>query len=1023
MTLIDLGFSFWAHPNKKTQKQHCSWGGCGLFAHSIGKTVTIYSDMYGTPLPLQVLPPFDSDVTALAWFDSSGHFLFSFPFLLVATFSGRLCLYDISERKCVDTFHRKSDHFTCLVWSPFSVSTFFGGTSGGNFICYEMHLSEIVKSRVVWELKLPQRITFIVLDPLTGSSCVVGTKRCSFTVFDAVHSEAPVARLSCDTKNEVIACCHFPASPDCLLIATCDGVDVFLTVEQVSVPFLTLPNVELIGITAGRGNRALIVRGSSVELFDVSADPRLLSTVSLSGARLPTACEIACFDVRNDTVSIVTRGGWLTVVVMRRDRLFVSKRVRLLNGAPCDWSFTHEQIAVVTKDGCVLIAGRPPRATLPRTPSAPPKRVVLPPIPAAAPAAIVRPPLSGAGARGARPLAAVENSEPLPAFPFPKGRSTPSLHDFADLRHVLPTGEDSEPRITRTLSGRPAGLAGLDPPWARRTELRRMERRRGSEGPAFEHADVVRALAARTRARTPAEAEPTAPPLPMSVAVPAARPPKRECGVAHAIVAALHLTDAPLRHVEWIGMSRLIAWSADGGQNAIFVVDLKTRRVRQLMPMLKHAEVPITAVVFSADRQLFCVIVGGKSITFFRAGPPARQIAVFLYQIPVVVDFRTGADAALIVAENGRMSTVVGLGPDGEPRRVGHFLFPGRARDSVTAVAVRGNAVFVGTASGAIVQADVSAHPFTVKEIKQLKSGPATIVCCPRGGFLAQDPNGAGFFSAGNGEWSSMPCAVKTAVLCTPIAFLCRVRGEHWLRVVQVVGQFAPIRTAAEAACPAMKSRAEREADVVLQERTRETCVEWGMPLALRILQTKEAPQWAREQVQVLRHVFMRLPQLVVRAGRYSCLLRDCESARQLFLGSDPTGSDFVSNILKAVVIRLGPGDQNALKRAASQLLVNGMTHEAIDLLLLTGNWDAAASNLITLGMLTEAALVCRVQDPSHERTQLMERLAVRMLVSDMTAYSFIVMSQIGDFDQIADRFREMSENGQAAFLAHLGWE
>jgi hypothetical protein len=431
----------------------------------------------------------------------------------------------------------------------------------------------------------------------------------------------------------------------------------------------------------------------------------------------------------------------------------------------------------------------------------------------------------------------------------------------------------------------------------------------------------------------------------------------------------------------------------------------------------------ITSVVFSADRQLFCVIVDDKSITFFRAGPPARQIAVFLYRIPVFVDFRTGADSAVIVAENGGISTVVGLGIDGKPRRVGHFLFPGRVRDSVTAVAVRGPVIFVGTASGLVVQTDVTVHPFTAKDVKQLKSGPVRIVGSPRGGFVAQDANGSGFLFSGSGEWSPIPFAMKRVVSCTPIAFLCRVRGEQWLRVFQIVGEFAPMPTAAEVACPVMKGRRERESSLVGQERTKATCVEWGIPLSLRILQAKEAPRWAREQVEVIRHVFTRVPKFVVRASRYSCLLQDCESARQLFLGTDPGSCNFVSNILKAVVIRLGPGDENALKQAASQLLVHGRRDEAIDLLLFTGNWDAAASNLISLGMLSEAALVCRVQDPSHERTALIERIAVRMFMNNMTAYSLILMSEIGDFEQIADRFRSVSQNVQAEFLAHLGWE
>jgi hypothetical protein len=437
------------------------------------------------------------------------------------------------------------------------------------------------------------------------------------------------------------------------------------------------------------------------------------------------------------------------------------------------------------------------------------------------------------------------------------------------------------------------------------------------------------------------------------------------------------------------------------------------------MPHLKG--MTITSVVFSSDRQFLCVTVEQKIATFFKTGPLVKSVGVFNFSVPISIDFRSGTDTALAVSESGNLTAVIGLA-SGNPRlrKCGHFT---RIRDPVISIAMRGTVVFAGLASGLIVQFDVLSHPFSIKEVKQLKNGLLSITNCPRGGFFVFDINKNGFLCSANGEWSPMPCPIKNAIMCTPISFLCRVPGEHSLQVVQMIGRFTPMPTAVSLNCPVLKTRQEMETAILTMPRTRGVCLEWGMPLALRLIQARESPKWVKEQVEVMRHVLVRVPQLVNRAARYSCLLHDCEMARGLFLRSNPEGSNFIINMLKAVIVRLGPGDENALRHAASQMLVNGMTSEAIDLLLITGNWEAAVSNLITMGMLIEAALVCRVQENSTEKTELMERLAVRMFVSDMIAYSMVVMSEIGDFDQIADRFGEAGENGQAKFLAALGWE
>jgi hypothetical protein len=160
----------------------------------------------------------------------------------------------------------------------------------------------------------------------------------------------------------------------------------------------------------------------------------------------------------------------------------------------------------------------------------------------------------------------------------------------------------------------------------------------------------------------------------------------------------------------------------------------------------------------------------------------------------------------------------------------------------------------------------------------------------------------------------------------------------------------------------------------------------------------------------------------MTRAARYSYLIHDYEPERQLLLATDSDNQvEFITNILKAVTI--GSSGSEGLRRAAGLLIVRGFVDQGIELLLMTGNWQGAAEHLMTLGMLAEAAMVLRVQEPSPERNELLLELAERMFAVEMTAYAVILLSEVGDFDQIATRFRNMGETGQAAFLAKLAWE
>jgi hypothetical protein len=116
----------------------------------------------------------------------------------------------------------------------------------------------------------------------------------------------------------------------------------------------------------------------------------------------------------------------------------------------------------------------------------------------------------------------------------------------------------------------------------------------------------------------------------------------------------------------------------------------------------------------------------------------------------------------------------------------------------------------------------------------------------------------------------------------------------------------------------------------------------------------------------------------------------------------------------------IGAHSNRGIEIGTAQFLGRGFVDEAIDLLLLTDNWTEAASMLIGMGRLADAALICRLQEPSDVRTQLMASLAKKMLLSGMPSYGLLVLAELGAFEEIARYFSGEQEKEQAEFVKRI---
>jgi hypothetical protein len=89
--------------------------------------------------------------------------------------------------------------------------------------------------------------------------CVTGLYL--FSIKARRHPEQRVNSLSLDNKSEkLLDCSFFPAGPDYLLVVTSHTSFIDALKDSLTIPFLSIPNVRFVDLTAGCGSYVIVVR-------------------------------------------------------------------------------------------------------------------------------------------------------------------------------------------------------------------------------------------------------------------------------------------------------------------------------------------------------------------------------------------------------------------------------------------------------------------------------------------------------------------------------------------------------------------------------------------------------------------------------------------------------------------------------------------------------------------------------------------------------------------------------------------
>jgi hypothetical protein len=421
----------------------------------------------------------------------------------------------------------------------------------------------------------------------------------------------------------------------------------------------------------------------------------------------------------------------------------------------------------------------------------------------------------------------------------------------------------------------------------------------------------------------------------------------------------------------------------------------------------------LTSVAISPNRKLVCIVINRFITMFFTTTESPVQVGSVTFSTPVCVDFRSD-DAAMVLTDRGRLMHITGLHQrTGDLRAFGNHTIA--VKSPVTAISLQRSQLYIGTASGQILAANMIMTPYRVNEVRQLRFGVASVASGPRGSVLVRDDRHNYLFLTAEGEWLPLPRAVKNAVICSPIAFLCRIPGEGSLRVVQLVGAFTPMAPVSAVRCIVLHNRKVQQA-LHREHATVETCRQLGLAMMGRILTGNQFPERVTHEMTLLRNVCMQTTALVGRAIRLSLYTKDFITARGFMLATDPADPKYLVNMMKAAMIGSRDGEES-LKLVTSSLIGKGFVDDALDIMLMGDHWKMTAQTLLGIGRVVEAALICRVQPDGPEKKEMMEKVARKMNGTGMKSYAALMFGEAGIFGEVAVMYRSAGQNAQADFL------
>ena len=1071
MSAIRLSFTDWVYPTKHPRRQVSAWSRSGLFAQAVGEVLTIFGGDGKTLQPMISWRPFEHAISAIAWYDGSMCPEKSVPVIVIASRSGRIYVYDLCAKKSIACFKIPREYASAIQWSPFSTSTFYVGTCGGELLCFEIVLDRLVTFTQKWTLKVGFPVDFIAIEPNYGNSLAVASGSGNIAFVRKLSSGKPemsgdsLAMVS-QAKSTIMQMEYLRSYPDFLVVVTKLGTLLYSIRDEVSITLLADQNLMALYQLSFSGKLMIGVKEDSVHLYEfgketVKLQDLYLASHSTASTKLHGQKEIIASHFVNDKILLLTTGWVLLTVEVKRRRMFLTGYMKLLGAKPLDWSLWRGSMAIVTETGQLLVTRVTQLTRLFSTPARQKRKKGTGKCETARP--VTKPPsdeelaeciheheeresISRPSSPTRRLTRRLARSLKLVSTPdWPTKRSRVLSVDDMSIRPMLPgLGDVLDPipedaqLSTQSITSPPKmsatpprhnvacpcpkpeipiprlNLGCIEAPIVR-------QRRNSAAEKRFDDEDINSVINVINEGKVrEAPEEATKPEKSKSLA---------EYGNSRSFLWAFQVALGPLQHVEWISTSRILVWGTetvdDVCRNYAYVIDCRNRRQISLInKQIDALNLPLTSLIVSDNKRLVCLTLNERLATIMTLLPEIKTIGSFPFGSKVVSAFSPASDRLVFLDHKGRMRFTAPI----DPRRPGPVRIEMAKRldmkkDLPTCILWKGtkdlvSTVMVGMDSGSILK--INSSNWTITTVTPMKNSIATMIKCGKGVIVVDNKGNAG--TVGLSIDIHFPEVVKNIKSISGTTFVVRGGGEGRIRVIQNAGKYVPFYAPNSARCHIMKtreawSRAVQELEITGIDAAIEYSSQFGMNLIRLILESVRYQKAKLEQLTVLRDVIQRQAKLQDLAMRLSLVIGDRQRAHELCLNTvNDQKCDAVVSIIKSTLFG-SPPKKEFLRSATKQLVAKGEIEHALDLFMIAGEWKSVLKLLWSRHEFKRLVAVISAL-PVIIDERFVVRLAKQFAKPHPVGIGLTMLGTTKSLGEVSSLFETINEVEQAKFVS-----
>ncbi|OHT06047.1 hypothetical protein TRFO_05689 [Tritrichomonas foetus] len=909
----------------------------------------------------------NNNITAIGWSNGSSYPTLVQPLLAIALDNGKVVVYNFNTKEVVgkNNFNEK---INCIKWSAFESNRLYIGTQNG-YLYFCTIRNNVIE--VTQEYKFDSNtIDFVDEDGLDGSTIAVAGKNGFIGCIKNIHKNR-VHPQSFKINDNVNFFEFFPNHHNFLIVATSKEINLFSVHEETLVPFIPTPEAKFVSIPNSSDNQAIIGYDNSLALWSLNGDFwKRLSLTNLAPIKNQKA-EILTYSQLDDKILVTTSSHWLTVIEEKRNKLFITERVKLLDSKPKDWDFRKGSIAFVTKNGNISITRWTPDSIV-------------------------------------KQKFGQENEFPSVDDLSKHYYSKLALHEWSDLEDEQdhPINSELGHSLNET-NGLRFSNTFVSLPYSSQIIRSQSSSIIDDSNSVYEqiidnfnHVNKENSLESLKSTNTKYNYEQKT--KSWISKKPNTKCKSKElstslCGNSNTLLLTMNVSQEYMQNIIWVLGGRLIAWNS----KSLYLIDLKLRQATELLnSKIQASNSIITQVFFTKKRSAMCIVLDGMNSIFMTTGSSPKIIGTLLFPKckRIIGSFSPKEDQVIFASDHTIYlskfnSNCVSF--DSKKKFTTNF-------GHVSFISWKKCGIIIGTHSGEVLL--VNKELKITKNIYKGENEIKFVAPCANNSFVVTEINGKTHVCS-NGAYNLIKGNVRHIRLANRNTFLVKYAHSYKLTSVAAFGKFTPLSPPCLSRCQLMLDqkrylRELKNLKIASFQQALNNARLFGSTFVQKLLVNKENPNIFRNNIALLYKIVSTHSLFHSWCVRIALKIGEITEARDLLFKTDPKSKDYMVKMSLAALFDTKLPSES-IDLVINNLIQNNRFIEAVDIILVTQGPKAAIEMLLRNGRYREAYIIIMLQKAKDIDEELVHKLANYLIEDNSILPALKLLSVCGNQDEI----------------------